>query len=515
MALKPLSECEFTAFISYAHADDVYSLDWISQFCTEFERQLRSGMRSTPLPGMHLSARDGPVRGFLGDELKQRIAASYAMIIVVHDNYVLSDWCREELVNFKALFGEEGFRERLYVVALSKKAIDEVTTSPRWRELVPDRSLLWFPFFDDATNDRPIPVYMAPGTLSTQFTGPFVRLRDDFVGRLKRAAAPRPASAWAAPAAAPVATALPVAGEMVFGFTSPERTAVVAAVATSLQALGVATRTIEQSAMAGGFTEFANATSLVLAFDDAPPMMDFYPGGHLAMQRDGWVKRGKPASAIVWLDLRDKPDAPAAGAAAFVASLGVAPVTPAALRSRFAPQPVLVGGPGDADGVHIYIESNRNERNLWESLGEQLREQWDALFPHLAPERVPPLILRARGLPIEQINILPPLVDADGVVLLWGKKTPETLGDQIDKVERKLLRGNAGVPCITAYLTPPQTDDNMTSYIWSLLRIGVRDEDSVDIVEPDDLTRFLKKVLERRRKRLTVAGASPAVAALP
>lgn len=505
--MKTLAECKYTAFISYAHADDVFCMNWISQFCVEFERQLRSGMRTaTPLPGMHLSARDGPTSGFLDSELEARIASSYAMIIVVHENYVTSPWCREELRYFKKHFGDAGFSDRLYVVALSEAAIRKVTGSDEWRAIVPERPLTTFPFYDEGKRDRPAPVYLGQGILSPSFIEPFGRLRDDLVAKLKRAPLPAPAQR--------VAEATP-RGEMVFGFASPELADRVGAVAASLRGLGVAVTTIEQASMNGGFAEFAVATSLVLAFDDAPPMMDFYPGGHLAMQRDGWVKRGKPAGAIVWLDLRDKPDAPPAGAAAFVASLGVAPVTPAALRSRFAPQPVLVGSSVDADGVHIYIESNRNERNLWESLGEQLREQWDALFPHLAPDRVPPLILRARGLPIEQINILPPLVDADGVVLLWGKKTPETLGDQIDKVERKLLRGNAGVPCITAYLTPPQTDDNMTSYIWSLLRIDVRDEDSVDIVEPDDLKRFLKKVLERRRKRLAATEAPPAVAALP
>ena len=48
--------------------------------------------------------------------------------------------------------------------------------------------------------------------------------------------------------------------------------------------------------------------------------------------------------------------------------------------------------PPPPQAVRIYIESNRNERTLWEPLGEQIRRKWDAISRELAPERIPPLL---------------------------------------------------------------------------------------------------------------------------
>jgi len=154
--------------------------------------------------------------------------------------------------------------------------------------------------------------------------------------------------------------------------------------------------------------------------------------------------------------------------------------------------------------VRIYIESNRNERTLWEPLGEQIRRKWDEVSRHLAPERVPPLTLRPRGLPVDQIDSFPNLDDADGVVLLWGKKTSEALVAQINKVENKMAPGRDAAPGIVAYLMPPQqSTEPVPAWGWQVLRFDARDEEAIDVVdeERDDLKRFLTKVLQRRQQR--------------
>ncbi|MBC7941179.1 MAG: hypothetical protein H7Z19_15725, partial [Chitinophagaceae bacterium] len=157
-----------------------------------------------------------------------------------------------------------------------------------------------------------------------------------------------------------------------------------------------------------------------------------------------------------------------------------------------------------AHGVRIYIESNRHERTLWEPLGEQIQRQWDRLFRHLAPDRLPPLTLRARGLPVDQLDRFPNLDDADGVVLLWGRKTSDALVAQIDKVERKTTPGRDAPPGIVAYLMPPQqASEPIPAWGWQVLRFDARDEDHIGVLdeESDQLKRFLKKVFERRRLR--------------
>ena len=159
----------------------------------------------------------------------------------------------------------------------------------------------------------------------------------------------------------------------------------------------------------------------------------------------------------------------------------------------------------DKDGVRIYIESNRYERNLWEALGEQIRVKWDTVCQQLAPGRMPALQLRARGLPVDQIDSFPSLDDADGVVLLWGRKTSDALVAQINKVENKMSLGRDAAPGIVAYLMPPQQQatEPVPAWGWQVLRFNSPSEDSIDVMseENDQLERFLKKVYLRRQQR--------------
>jgi hypothetical protein len=266
---------------------------------------------------------------------------------------------------------------------------------------------------------------------------------------------------------------------------------------------------LAQEAVFSDFADFASADQLVLAFDDTPPMLTtLAAGGHLQLQREAWQRKGKPAEALRWLDLRDPvpPRQAWAGAAAWVAAQpGVLPLDLAALTERLLPAVVAPRPPRAQDQpVRIYIESNRYERTLWEALGEQIRRKWDELCHQLAPQRVPPLVLRARGLPVDQIDSFPNLDDADGVVLLWGRKTSEALVAQINKVETKMAPGRDAAPGIVAYLMPPQhSSEPVPAWGWQVLRFNASSEDAVAVVdeEGDQLTRFLKKVFERRLQR--------------
>jgi hypothetical protein len=230
------------------------------------------------------------------------------------------------------------------------------------------------------------------------------------------------------------------------------------------------------------------------------------------LQHDAWLKRGRLPQDLHWLDLRTAPPAPEQwqGGAAYVARLGAAPLTLPALVDRLCPPEPVAHAAGSA--VRIYIESNRHERNLWEALGEQIRVKWDEVCGQLAPGRVPPLSLRARGLPVDQIDAFPSLDDADGVVLLWGRKTSDALVAQINKVENKLAPGRDAAPGIVAYLMPPQAStEPIPAWGWQVLRFDASDEQRIDVVEDerDELRRFLEKVFERRQLREQAQGAKP------
>ncbi len=511
--MKSLKDCEYTAFISYAHADDELAFGWVTQFRDELERGLRAQLRGMQLQRMHLSGENGPVSGRLSEELKKRIEDSFAMIIVVHENYAQSEWCLKELEYFKSLFGDDGFRQRLYIVALSEQAMLSVSGGSAWQRLMPGGEQLWMPFFAATEPTRPLDIYMGPGLVANQFRPPFERLRNEFAGKLKLAAAAAappappvlamPVGADAGPATASAANAPPC---VVFGFVPPASAAAAAAALARLAEQGVAARQLGPEAMFTDFADLAGADHLVLAFDDAPPMMTaLKPGGHLELQREAWLHKGQPAERLHWLDLRSPApaDGPPRGAAAYVAALGVATTPLDALARKLRPAPDA-GRAALALGVRIYIESNRHELTLWEPLGEQIRRKWDEVFRHLEPSRVPPLLLRARGLPVDQIDSFPSLDDADGVVLLWGKKTSDALVAQIDKVERKTTPGRDAAPGIVAYLMPPQqASEPIPAWGWQVLRFDASDEERIDVVdeERDQLKRFLKKVFERRRAR--------------
>ena len=510
--MKPLKDCEFTAFISYAHADDAAWYDWVTQFRNELERGLAALLRGVKLPRMHLSGENGPVAGMLSDELQKRVAGSFAMIIVVHDNYAQSDWCLRELAYFKSLFGEAGFRDRLYILALSESAMLSVSGGSAWQSLLPSSDQVWLPFFDAVDRNRPLDIYMGPGLVSLAFRTPFERLRSDLAAKLKAAtsevlpprpsleAAATPGSAAPAPGAA-AGGASAGAGGAVFGFVPAACAAATAAVAARLAGRGLPARLLTQDAVFGEFAELDTAAHLVLAFDDTPAMLTtLAPGGHLQLQRDAWLKKGKAADQLHWLDLRADQAAAGQGAAALVAGLGGAGVTADALLDRLRP----AIHPAATQAVRIYIESNRHERTLWEPLGEQIRSKWDELCSQLAPGRVPPLSLRARGLPVDEIDSFASLDDADGVVLLWGRKTSDALVAQINKVENKLAPGRDAAPGIVAYLMPPQeASEPIPAWGWQVLRFDATDEERIDVVdaERDELKRFLRKVFDRRQQR--------------
>lgn len=524
--MKPLKDCKYSAFISYAHADDVAWFDWVSHFRYELDRGLSALLRGLRLPPSHLSSENGPVGGLLSEKLRQAVEDSFAMIIVVHDSYAQSEWCLRELEYFKSLFGEQGLRERLYVLALSESAILGVSGGTAWQQLLPGGEQVWMPFFDPADRNRPIDIYMGPGLVAPAFREPFVRLRGDLAEKLKvMASAPAPVMARtvAAPAApapfAAVAVPAALAAGVLFGFVAPSCEPTARAALGTLNAAGQPASMLLQDAVFNDFADFDSADQLVLAFDRAPLLMaSLAAGGHLQLQHEAWLRHGRPADHVHWLDLSPEraatdpmpaPGGPVArpGAADYVASLNVQALDVPALTQRLhalrhtqAPAVFAAAAPG----VRIYIESNHNEPDLWQPLGDQLREKWDAVCGALLSGGAAPLRLRTRGLPLEQIDQFADLDDADGVILLWGRKTSDALVAQINKVENKLSPGRDAPPGIVAYLMPPQqASEPIPAWGWKVLRFDVSDEENIDVLEAerDELSLFLRQVFERRQKR--------------
>jgi TIR domain len=514
--MTPFKQCKYSAFISYAHADDEGRGGWISAFTSELERALRNRVgrnAGLQIPGMHLSGKNGPVAGRLSAELQTRIADSYAMIIVVHDNYVQSEWCLNELAYFKSLFGDEGFLKRLYVVAMSESAINTLTNKKTWKDLLPYDDQLWTAFFREDSRDLPARMRLDNGEFSQRFEQKFELLLADLIEKIKADAQRSGPETASSPGPAR-------RDALLFGAASPELADRVQSLADGLTAAGVATSVLPADALNGELTEFDNASHLVLAFSNAGQPVKpfrFSPGGHLAGQRDAWLGKGRPADRLVWLDLREVvcPAPPGPGHTALVESVADSALTPAALQERFLPKAAPTAGAAPSapsERINIYIESNQNEVDLWEALGDQIKRKWALLVQQYGSALVPPLFLHTRALSVNAIDGMPLLNDADGVVLLWGQKTDDSLRATINKVESK-LPGDIP-PGIVAYLMPPRADpkSRVEGNYWKVLRFSDANSDGIDIVrdEADLLQAFLRKVLlfSARKRRLTVPAMS-------
>jgi hypothetical protein len=394
MTDRAFSSYTHSAFLSYAHDDDQAWAGWITNFNTELNRMLPPRLHGIVVPSAHLSSKNGPIAGPLNEELRKNVAASFAMILFVHDNYLTSEWCLHELEYFKELFGDDGFRERFFVIAMSEHAIKELTSRPQWKLVCPFDDQVWMPFFDDDDHNIPMEIY-ASNTRDKQvivangFWRKFLRVREALANKIR------------------------------------------------------ATVDREQHAPA-------------------------YPD-----------------------------------------------VAPAPARSAASPE--------DEPLVRVYIEGNKDQETYWESLGAQVVASWNEV---VAPMRIEPqLYLRPTGLQMTEIDQRPVLDDADGVVLLWGKKTPDSLAAQINKVEPK-LSGPSYAPGLIAYLMEGPNDTRSAGSVlnWPVVRFAAAPAGGIAVLDEDAaaLKAFLISVLDRKRKRLSggnaangALAAAPAVAATP
>jgi len=377
MTVSSFSQCSYSAFLSYAHADDEAWRNWVSDFCYELDHSLEARVSGTRVPRAHLSSKNGPIHGPLNGALRSAIEQSFAMIVFVHDNYLTSEWCLQELRHFKALAGEEGFRDRLYIIALSEQAIEALTARESWRQLFSQGDQVWMKFFKEDASDQPIDIYTTDPrrnrkiVVSTDFWDGFIKIREDLAAKMRRAHQREAAArTYPEPAAAPVPLAASVAAH-----------------------------------------------------------------------------------------------------------------------------------PDDGQMVRVYIEGNATQEQFWEPLGLQIVASWDQVAAEAQCE--PPLLLRPTGLDMNDIDSRPMLDDADGVVLLWARKTPDSVVAQIGLVEPKLSGPNIA-PGLVAYLMDSMQDVPVIPTInnWPVVRFLTRADGSATVLASDAplLANFVREVLQHKRR---------------
>jgi len=374
MSDRLFASYRYSAFISYASDDDAAWNSFVSCFTDELNLALGSRLHMR-LPQAHLSGDDPLTTGSISDELRRNIEDSFVMFVFVHDSYLLSGYCRQELEHFASLYGPEGFRDRLYLIAMSEAAMNQLMARDDWKRLCPFSDQVWLKFFRDDKRERPIEIYASNArnkraVVAEAFWNRFVDVREHLAERIK----------------------------------------------------------------------------------------------------------------------------------AVLAAEQVASAFPLAAAARTAPLPE------DESLVRVYIENNAEQNKYWNSMSRQIVDSWDRVVAELKTE--PRFYLRPTGLPMNEIDNRPMLDDADGVVLLWGAKTPDSLAAQIRKVEPKLSGPNYA-PGMIAYLMDGPTDLPAATSVtnWNVVRFLARPDGSASVLLEDApaLEVFLNNVLVRKRWRLNLS----------
>ena len=495
----PIKSCRYSAYISHAQADDDAWGGWVSDFGRVLEHRLRERASGFDVPPPRLASAglssDSAVQALLGE-----LALSFALIAVVHDHFVASRWCLKELELFHGLVGPAAFRERLYVVAMSQSAMRRLESNATWQRLVGPGMQVWTPFFSADRPDAPVRVYAdeARQTLSREFFDPFDRLLTDLAEKIDR-------SVQTAPAPVSAAAPSPAQPRVLIGVVSLELDARVISLRRQLRELGVQADSLNREALYGEFPEFASADLLLLPFNDAQPMVSTVAtGGHLALQRDAWLRRGKPADALVWVDMRHVPAAQPVFKehAGFIADIAAGSVRSEAVLAR-------LGGSQTSDddespdALHIYIESSESEPLLWRAIGDLLVRRWDSR-QRSDDDVAWRGALRPCALRVDDLNRMATLHDAAAVILLAGRKSDQALLAMIDQVERLLPDAETVASAIVTYLSPVRVWEmsRVRARGWPVLQFVAASGDAF-VVVPDDaaqLDRFLDKVLLHRNR---------------
>jgi hypothetical protein len=480
-----------SAFFSYAGDDYDQFSDWIEIFRQMAQRQLSARLRSVmKLETIESYRSNGAVSGDLQTVLEKKIAASSVMVIFVHDNYLRSDVCRQELQLFCGRFDATGPGERLFVICMSEKARDKLLAMPHWTATFDTSHPIYMDFFERDHVTRPVPTHqsavdgtMLPGKAFMNQFAPFV----------EQAAACLTSPLPNVEAKCPPSSAKPL---WVIGAHRDELAASVADIRRRLDQTGdVRVDVLDMSRLVeGDLAQLDEADTFVLPFNHGAPLLPFTSAGHLDIQASDWLARRKGVGKLHWLDLTGIAPARRASEAQLAAIEALALPRVTASQLLRTPQKTST-----SNAAVIYIESNKKELDHWDALGKRLKPHWS----QIANGTPPHLDFLHHGLPIDTLDNLS-LADADGFILLWGQKDPRALVAQISEVETRLGRRNLP-PGIVAYLVPPHpgSEHAVPAYGWRVLQFNALGQDDIDVVQSESnrLHSFLREVYERVERR--------------
>lgn len=476
--LPKYSECEYSLFISYAHADDEANNWWVSALKEAIWSRLKNLRREITKLELHFSGENGPSVGYLSDELKERVRRSFGMLLVIGEKYVTSGWCEEELKFFAEVFGPEGAQKRLFVAVMSESALRLAEKGQYWKRFIA-KDQLWVSMYQDKAPNSPLKPRLDNGMFpdsffqqSTRIADPLIKLiQDDYeestkvsqTHELNRATAATP---WSAPALQQLRVAI--------GPCTDNLLDKAAILKDALEKTGAEVTLFNRSVIADYDPDdgtplrpaLDSCHVLVVPIANGKPLRPDIEGGHATILSKEWAILNKRRS-IVWYRPSDVeiPHNETAAPKHLDKFHQLAPVC-----SSEQAVVNLLFGVGSANAIKVYIEKHPKEPSYYR-LTRQLEAAWNALPAD--PNRP---ALRCELLDFADLESKPK--DVAGVVLLLpeGLKNSASLKAQQMLVQKTFPKKGSTYPgCVALIFKPPPKF--AASHDWADVKFCKNDEE--------------------------------------
>jgi hypothetical protein len=460
--LPKYDACEFSLFVSYAHADDESNNYWVTALRDAVWGRLKNLDRKITKRQLHFSGTNGPTAGHLSDELRARVARSFGMLLVVGEQYVSSGWCEKELELFVEIFGEQAIKTRLFIAAMSETALGEARKKEQWKKLFGDEQI-WIPMYDQVDTNKPLPHVPENKHYPQAFFDNVKKIGNPLIERIQQDFKRSEDSADAQgavlmPAGAGAADGQQNVIRIGIGPCTDDLDGKAAALKATLERKGVEIAILSRDLLANYDpdnpgsplrTALQTLDFLVVPVSDVTPLNATEPGGHTALLEQ--ARAGlKSRLRIIWY----RPDTvePSSDKRALEKHLDKFRHLAPLCVSEQAVATELFGA-GAGRGLKIYIEEDSDDSNEtpYYLLAQELDLAWKSLPPD--PERPQ---LKCAALDWKAIHSADK--DAAGVVLTLpaGRKRPDSLQAQISVVQMHLPKNAVVYPgCVALIFSPP------------------------------------------------------------
>jgi len=471
--------CEYSLFISYAHLDDKSNNYWITSVKDAFFERMGQLPNGIPKKQIHFSGEDPLISGTLGTGLENRLARSFAMLLVVGKKYLESAYCEQELKLFKMCF-PNGHKSRLFIAVMGENYLFDVQKGETWKQIVaPDQ--IYVSMYSE--NNKNIPLeHRIDGSKGypPEFRKAAYGLADRWLkeiesdwtkstedsGRRSDSEVLRVGSIFSTGAGATHALRVAI-GPFTGTFLENESSGPVKLLQQTLEQAGAQVSFIpadilmEYTRVSGEpvKSELAKIDVLVLPLlDEAPLLPDYAGGGHATLLLDEWKKLGKATRHLIWYrpaisNVRPA-KTPEARHQEVFKSLAPVCTSPQAVVN-------LLFGAGTSDVIKIYVE--KHPQITVYSLKNAIEKAWGSL-PISSDGRRPNL--RCIPLMLDRLDEVPK--DVAAIVLLdaAGHSAKKSLRARESEVEKCFPKDESIYPGLVAVVFSPSLPVSMLHHDW-------------------------------------------------